>query len=50
MNVEFFENKYDEFNIDNVVSILFEYGLELNLIGYMLVEYGKVIFDVFVLK
>lgn len=46
LNVEFPENKYDESNIDNAVSILLEYGLESNLTGYMLAEYGKVIFDV----
>ncbi|HAA8227794.1 TPA_asm: adaptor protein MecA, partial [Listeria monocytogenes] len=41
---------YDESNIDNAVSILLEYGLESNLTGYMLAEYGKVIFDVPALK
>ncbi|MBC1414407.1 adaptor protein MecA [Listeria welshimeri] len=46
LNVEFPENKNDESNIDNAVSILLEYGLESNLTGYMLAEYGKVIFDV----
>lgn len=46
LNVEFPENKYDESNIDNAVSILLEYGLESNLTGYMLAEYGKIIFDV----
>ncbi|MBC8844806.1 adaptor protein MecA, partial [Escherichia coli] len=50
LNVEFPENKYDESNIDNAVSILLEYGLESNLTGYMLAEYGKVIFDVPALK
>ncbi|MBC1458758.1 adaptor protein MecA [Listeria newyorkensis] len=43
--VEFPEAKFDEKNIDNVVSILLEYGDETNLTGYVLDEYAKVIFD-----
>lgn len=43
--VEFPETQYNESNIDNTVSILLEYGAESNLTGYMLDEYGKLIFD-----
>ncbi|MBC1521285.1 adaptor protein MecA [Listeria aquatica] len=43
--VEFPETQYNESNIDNTVSILLEYGTESNLTGYMLDEYGKLIFD-----
>ncbi|KMT58427.1 adaptor protein [Listeria fleischmannii 1991] len=43
--VEFPEATFDEKNIDNVVSILLEYGLESNLTGYILEEYGNLVFD-----
>ncbi|EUJ30260.1 adaptor protein [Listeria floridensis FSL S10-1187] len=43
--VEFPEAQYSETNIDNTVSVLLEYGTESNLTGYMLEEYGKLIFD-----
>ncbi|MBC1474807.1 adaptor protein MecA [Listeria grandensis] len=43
--VEFPEAKFDERNIDNVVSILLEYGDETNLTGYVLDEYAKVILE-----
>ncbi|WP_163652017.1 adaptor protein MecA [Listeria sp. PSOL-1] len=45
LHVEFPETQYDETNIDNVVSILLEYGNESNLTGYILEEYGKLILD-----
>ncbi len=43
--VEFPEAEINEKNIDNVVSILLEYGLESSLTGYILEEYGNLVLD-----
>ncbi|WP_088809308.1 MULTISPECIES: adaptor protein MecA [Listeria] len=43
--VEFPEVEINEKNIDNVVSILLEYGLESSLTGYILEEYGNLVLD-----
>ncbi|EFI82939.1 Adapter protein mecA 1 [Listeria grayi] len=44
LHAEFPENKFNESNIDNTVSILLEYGNESDLTGYFLEEYAKPIF------
>lgn len=50
LHAEFPESKFNETNIDNVVSILLEYGNESDLTGYFLEEYAKPIFTKDALK
>lgn len=42
---EFDEDEYEDNHIDNVLSILLEYGIETSMTIYRLEEYGKVIMD-----
>jgi adapter protein MecA 1/2 len=42
---EFDEDEYEDNHIDNMLSILLEYGIETSMTIYRLEEYGKVIID-----
>ncbi len=44
--IEFSEDMYEENEIDNILSILLEYGQETNVTIHRIQEYGKTIMDI----